>query len=111
MGFACRCLKEHLMGPITDVATPEQMQRFKDGWCPMCIGLCNCKRCCSLKLPGHSLASHGPQQHAAFARHVLAWVAPEVRRLHEAKAAEVGASSRVCWLVQSHVDPSDTVAC
>lgn len=55
----------------------------------MCIGLCSCKRCMQRGYSHPSLPDHGPRQRAEFARHTLHWIAPEVQRLHQAKAAEV----------------------
>lgn len=64
----------------------------------MCIGLCSCKRCMTSRVLARSLAQQGLQQQAELARHTLHWIAPELRRLHAAKASEVGAvQDLTCW--------------
>lgn len=81
-----------MLPAMAALASPQQLQKFRLGWCPQCIGWCNCKRCLSMQVPHPSLATHGGKQHTAFAQHLLRWTAPELRRLHEAKVKEVGGS-------------------
>ncbi|BDA51374.1 probable lysine-specific demethylase 3A at C-terminar half [Coccomyxa sp. Obi] len=95
------------MAFIQDVATDEEWQRYFEGWCPRCLGLCTCRAC--MRKPHARAAYSGPaHQSEEFARHVLRYVGPLLADQQRDKDAEAVAGPSQLPYVEVHwEDPED----
>lgn len=76
------------MAFIQEVATDEEWQKYAEGWCPRCLGLCTCRAC--MRKPHARTAYSGPaHQTEEFARHVLRYVGPLLADQQRDKNSEV----------------------
>ena len=82
----CRCCDG--MAFIQEVATDEEWQKYTEGWCPRCLGLCTCRAC--MRKP-HARAAYSAPAHQTeeFAHHVLRYVAPLLADQQRDKDTEV----------------------
>ena len=73
---------------IEGVATDEEWQRYREGWCLRCLGFCTCRACMRKPFPR---AAYSPPDHQAdeYARHVLRYVGPLLADQQRHKDKEV----------------------
>ncbi|CAL8466277.1 g5813 [Coccomyxa elongata] len=95
------------MAFIQEVATDEEWQKYSEGWCPRCLGLCTCRAC--MRKP-HARAAYSAPAHQAeeFARHVLRYVGPLLADQQRDKDAEATAgTSQLPYVEVQWEDPED----
>ena len=83
----CRCIRKNY-GTLDSWATPEQMVKFRQGWCPRCLNKCTCKKCLSKPGPAEP-GDFRPLLQPSQAVHLQACLAGEASRLRCLEAEEV----------------------
>lgn len=77
------------------VITPEQVEKYNQGWCPRCLGICACRKCLNkaAQVVGGAAPVFSAEQEKAFALHMLAVLRPHIADFTAARDAEAYFSS------------------
>ena len=91
MSRSCRCARKWRDRYVESKAiTQQQVDRYDQGWCPRCLGICACSKCLNKAAPavGGAAPVFSSKQEKAFALHMLAVLRPHIADFTAARDAE-----------------------
>ena len=89
--LSCRCARKWRDKYVESKAiTQEQVDRYDQGWCPRCLGICACRKCLNKAavVVGGAAPVFSLKQEKAFALHMLAVLRPHIADFTAARDAE-----------------------